>query len=128
MAADVLVKHYQDLAVWQKAMDLTVMVYKITEQLPKSEVYGLASQIRRAAVSVPSNIAEGSSRRSTGEFIRFTNIASGSVAELQTQTMLMHRLGYCNEEIYSTLINTINEVGRMLYGLQNSLSKVLNSK
>ena len=121
------IKSYQDLSVWQKAMDLTEATYKATMHFPKSETYGLTSQLRRASVSVASNIAEGSAKRSTREFIRFINIASGSVAELQTQTILSYRLGYLDELSYVRQINAIDEIGRMLHGLQESLHEKLDA-
>lgn len=121
------IKSYQDLNVWQKAMDLTVMVYKATMHFPKTETYGLTGQLRRACVSIASNIAEGSAKRSTREFIRFVNIASGSVAELQTQAILSYRLEYFDELTYARLINAIDEIGRMLYGLQESLHEKLDA-
>lgn len=106
-------------------MDLTVLIYKATSCFPKAETYGLMSQLRRAAVSVASNIAEGSAKRSTREFIRFINMASGSTAELQTQTILSYRLGYFNELGYTRLIQKVDEVGKMLHGLQESLHRRL---
>ncbi len=127
MQAQNKVKSYQDLSVWQKAMDLVVLLYKATEGFPKTEAYGLAGQLRRAAVSVASNIAEGSAKRSTREFIRFINIASGSTAELQTQVILSLRLEYLDEMTYTRLIPKIDEIGRMLHGLQESLHERLET-
>jgi four helix bundle protein len=121
------IKSYRDLNVWQKAMDLATLVYAHTEAYPKTESYGLTSQLRRAAVSVASNIAEGSAKRSTREFIRFINIASGSVAELQTQTILSQHLGYIDEVAYNNLIHKMDEIGRMLHGLQESLHERLDA-
>jgi four helix bundle protein len=121
------IKSYQDLNVWQKAMDLVVVIYKATAAFPKTETYGLTNQLRRAAVSVASNIAEGSAKRSTREFIRFINIASGSVAELQTQIILSQRLDYFDEVTYTRLIQKVDEIGRMLHGLQESLHERLDA-
>lgn len=86
------IRSYRDLVVWQKGMDLVEGVYRVTKAFPKDEVYGLTSQIRRAVVSIPSNIAEGQSRMTSGEFIHFLGIARGSLAELETQIILAQRL------------------------------------
>jgi four helix bundle protein len=121
------VKSYRDLKVWQKAMDLLVDVYAITETFPKSEQYGLVSQIRRASVSIPSNLAEGSSRRSTAEFLRYINIASGSLAELETQLIASQKLQFITEEHLNPLMVRVDEISRMLQGLYDSLQKRMNS-
>ena len=118
-------KKYKDLNVWKKAMKLTIDVYKTTRQFPKYELYGLTSQIRRSAVSMPSNIAEGAGRtyRKKGtnkEFSRFLDIALGSSAELETQLILAHELEYMNNEIFLQLSGDIEEIQKMLYGLQKS--------
>lgn len=91
---DPMIKSYQDLDVWQKAMDLVVMCYKLCKKFPKHEVYGLASQLQRAAVSVPANIAEGRQRQHVKEFIQHLSIAYGSLAELETHIQIAGRLGY----------------------------------
>lgn len=114
-------KGYQDLLVWQKAMDLTEGIYKATQLFPKEELYGLTSQIRRAAVSITSNIAEGHARNTTGEFIQFIGYARGSVAELETQIILSYRLGYINEEAKEILFSQATDVSKMLMGLTKSL-------
>src|SRR5512135_2077752 len=88
------VKNYRDLIAWQKAMDLVEMVYRLTKDFPKDEIYTLTSQIRRAVVSVPANIAEGQGRASDGEFHRFLTIAHGSLRELETHLFIAQRLGY----------------------------------
>uniref|UniRef100_UPI00286E62D0 four helix bundle protein n=1 Tax=Chamaesiphon sp. VAR_69_metabat_338 TaxID=2964704 RepID=UPI00286E62D0 len=88
------ISSFRDLRVWQLGMDLTERVYRITDSFPKSEIYGLTSQIRRAAVSIPSNLAEGHGRNSTKEFLQFIAIAFGSICELETQILLSHRLKY----------------------------------
>ncbi len=87
------VRSYRDLTVWQRSMTLAELVYAATSQFPKSELYGLVSQMRRAAISIPSNIAEGHSRISTGGYVQFLGIARGSLAELETQIELAKRLG-----------------------------------
>jgi four helix bundle protein len=111
---------HRELIVWQKAMDLVVAVYKLTQFFPKSEVYGLASQMRRAAVSVPSNIAEGHGLKQTQAYARHLAIANGSLTELETQLEIARRLGYLTAE-HEAIINQAGEVGRMLAGLRRSL-------
>jgi four helix bundle protein len=108
---------YQDLIAWQKAMDLAEEVYKATRGFPKHELYGLTSQLRRAAVSVPSNIAEGQGRLTPGEFKQFLGHARGSLLETETQIMLAGRLRYVSSEEMSHVIKLSAEVGRILNGL-----------
>ena len=115
---------YKDLTVWEKSMDLTEEIYKLVKTFPKEEIYALSNQMRRAAVSIPSNIAEGSSRQSTKEFIQFIYIACGSLSELETQLLLSRRLNYVDDEKFNYIISLCDEVGRML----NGLKCVLNSK
>jgi four helix bundle protein len=112
---------YRDLKVWQQAMALTKAVYEVTARFPKQEIYGLSSQVQRAAVSIPSNIAEGHARESPRDFARYISIAMGSAAELETQLMLAQELGYATQEDVSKLLESSAEVGRMLRGLQRSL-------
>lgn len=90
-----MVKSYQDLEVWQKSMDLVVMCYQLNKVFPKSEIYGLSSQLQRAAVSIPSNIAEGRQRQHSREFLQFLSIASGSLAEVETRVQIADRLKLC---------------------------------
>src|SRR5262245_48278962 len=92
------VKSYRDLLVWQKAMNLVVESYRLANQLPKSELYGLTSQIQRAAISVPANIAEGHGRDHLGDYLRHLSIANGSLMELETHLLLIHRLAYLSIE------------------------------
>ena len=120
-------KNYRDLIAWQKAMDLVEEVYKLTRDFPKEEVYALTSQMRRAAVSIPSNIAEGEGRRSSNEFGHFLSIAHGSLRELETQIMIARRLAYLTDAQTQTLISMTEEVGRLLNGLANSLKRRRNS-
>ncbi len=108
-------KTHKDLDVWKKSMDLVVEIYTLTKVFPSNEVYGLSSQIKRAAVSVPSNIAEGASRKGNKEFIQFLYISLGSLSEVETQVVLAKRLGF-TDEIETTLIN-IEDVKKMLNGL-----------
>jgi len=115
------VKSYRDLLVWQRAIELSVAVYKLTEEFPRHELYGLAVQLRRAVVSIPSNIAEGQSRRTTGEFIQFLCIARGSNAEVQTQLFLIRTLGFADQASIAKCESLSLEVARMLNGLIASL-------
>ena len=109
---------HKDLEVWKKAMDLAVHTYSLTLQFPKEELYGLTSQVRRSAVSIPSNIAEGPARHSRKEFIQFLHIASGSVAELETQLLLAIRMEFISGD---SVISHIEEVRKLLLGLLRSL-------
>ena len=115
--------HYKDLTVWQKAIDLTTEIYRITKKMPKDELYGLTNQMRRAAVSIPSNIAEGNGRASTGDYVRFLTIARGSVAEVETQLLISVRLDFLSQEDIAAALSLIDEVGRML----NSMIKKLRN-
>lgn len=121
------VQDYRDLKVWQAAMELTTAIYAITSRFPTSEAFGLSSQMQRAAVSIPSNIAEGHARDSTKEFLRFVSIAMGSLAEIETQLILSNRLNYIEEDKLGTLFGQTGEIGRMLRGLQHSLKAKLPS-
>jgi len=109
--------HFRDLKVWQAAMSLTVAVYSATQDFPGDERYGLTSQMRRCAASIPANIAEGSARRGNGEFLQFLHISAGSLAELETFLELARRLGYFEEDVVADMDKQTIEVGRMLYGL-----------
>lgn len=115
-----MIKDYKELVVWQKAMELVIAIYKATNTFPNEELYGLTSQIRRAAVSVPSNIAEGQGRQTRGEFRQFLGQARGSLAELETQLLIAHSLGYLED--CSELLAQRVEVARLLNGLLNSLT------
>jgi four helix bundle protein len=112
----------KELKIWNKAIDLTVEVYKATENFPKQETYGLTSQIRRAAVSVPSNISEGAGRNGTGEFRHFLSIANGSSYELQTQLIISNRLELLDNKTLEPLLNELEEIQKMNYKLQQTLS------
>ena len=111
------IRHYRDLLVWQKAVDWVDAIYAATREWPKEERYGLISQVTRAAVSVPSNIAEGCARRSTGEFVRFLSIARGSLAEAETQLIIGTRQGYLDQASQKALLDAVDEISRMLAGL-----------
>jgi len=116
---------YSELLVWQKAMDLVTDIYKITASFPNEERFGLSSQARRAAVSIPSNIAEGHGRKSTGAYLNHLSIAYGSLMELETQTKIAVRLCFLQEDTAANLLQRMDEIGRMLTGLKNSLNEKL---
>lgn len=115
------VRSYRDLIAWQKAMDLVAEIYSSTQVFPKAEMYGLVSQLRRAAVSVPSDIAEGHARQSTGEFRQFLGHALGSVAELDTQILIGEKLGYLDADRSNNLLSRTREVGKIINGLIRAL-------
>ena len=114
---------YQDLVAWQKAMDLVTDVYKLTCAFPKEEVCGLTSQLRRAAVSVPSNIAEGQGRKGDGEFKHFLRLSLGSLMEVETQIIISKRLGYLEPSAAETVLRDTAELGRIMNGLIKSLAR-----
>jgi four helix bundle protein len=118
-----MAQHFKDLIVWQKAMDLVTDVYRLTEAFPKREVYSLTDQLRRAAVSIPSNIAEGQAHFSKAEFIHYLRHSSGSLAELETQLLIAQRLEYSDRTQIESLVRQVVEVGKILSGLINSLKK-----
>lgn len=115
------IESYENLIVWQKAMDVVTLVYGVTKKFPKEEIYGLTSQMRRCAVSIPSNIAEGSRRSSRKDFRNFLLIAFGSGAELETQLKIAIRLSYGTPEDYTQCMTLLNEVMRMLNTLISKL-------
>jgi len=115
------IKSYKDLIVWQKAMELVVAVYELTENYPKSEIYGLTAQTRKSAVSIPSNIAEGSRRSSRKDYCHFIIIAYGSGSELETQIEIAKRLPFGKDLNFSAVDNLLNEVMRMLNKMMSSL-------
>lgn len=111
---------YRELKVWQLGMSLTTRVYKLTGNFPQHELYGLTSQLRRASVSIPSNIAEGHARSTPKEMIRFCSIAKGSLAELETQILVSIELGYSSADAAAGILESTTELGRMLSGLIRS--------
>lgn len=115
--------NFQELKVWQRAMDITEKIYRISAEFPVEEKYGITSQIRRSAVSIPSNIAEGAGRNTDGEFKNFLGIASGSSNELFTQLILSHRLELVSENTVKPLLNELIEVQKMNYSLIQKFSK-----
>ena len=117
------VRSYRDLLVWQKAIDLVVECYRASDGFPKSELYGLTSQLRRAVVSVPANIAEGRGRRSTNAFLHFLDIAYGSLVEVETLLEIASRLAFLAPDVHQNLTACAAEIGRMLNGLIASLEQ-----
>jgi four helix bundle protein len=112
---------HEKLDVWKKSVDFVVNVYKATEQFPSDEKFGLTSQIRRASVSIPANIAEGAGRKSNKEFIHFLSIAQGSASEVSTEILIAHRLEYIDLERFTELNSDLDNIGRMITGLANHL-------
>jgi four helix bundle protein len=112
---------FRDLQVWQRAMQLTTAIYELMRDFPREEIYGLTSQIRQAAVSVPSNIAEGQGRLSSREFTQFLSIARGSICELQTQLEIARALGFGNPELIDEAERISHEVGKMMFAFLGSL-------
>lgn len=110
-------KTYRDLVVWDKSMDIVTHIYELTKIFPKEEIYGLTSQVRRSAVSIPSNIAEGYGRRSTDDYIRFLQISMSSLYEMQTQVEISLNLKYINQEKFELIFSMTREVERMLSSL-----------
>ena len=122
-----MLKNYRDLIVWQKSYQLCIDIYRITKDFPKEERFGLTSQIRRAAVSVPSNIAEGYGRKTTPDYIRALYVAYGSHCELETQMLLSGDLGYIKVADMKKLQEEIGEVERMLKALIKSLERKVSN-
>jgi four helix bundle protein len=117
------IKSFRDLRVWQLATEIVELVYRLTRSFPRSEVYGLASQIQRAAVSVPSNIAEGHTREHTKEYLQHLSIAQASLAELETQLEIATRLKYVSAQDSLPIAERVGSLGRQLYALRNALLK-----
>jgi four helix bundle protein len=117
------VQSYRELIVWQKAMKLVQSIYSLTKDFPKEEVYALTSQIRRAAVSIPSNIAEGQGRDSTKEFLHHLSIAYGSLMEVETQILIAQSLEYLKSEETNLILEKTAETGRLINGLSRSLKQ-----
>ena len=116
-----MAQDYKDLIVWQKAIDLTLLIYKLTQEFPKSEIYGLTSQMRRASISVASNIAEGYGKSSKGEYLLYLGHARGSNFEVQTQLVLAEELGFGSATARCAVDNLSQEVSRMLVSLMRKL-------
>ncbi len=114
-------KNFKNLKIWQNGIEMVVEVYQITETFPKEEVYGLTGQIKRSAVSIPSNIAEGAGRGSNKDFNRFLDVALGSSFELETQLIIANKLEFLNDTDFDKLNQQIDEEQKMIIGLQKSL-------
>jgi len=119
--SDIDYRPHRKLDVWKNSMEFVKDIYEATNTFPKSEIYGITSQMRRAAVSVPSNLAEGAARKSRKEFKQYLNIAQGSISELDTQIELALMLDYIDKIIYDDLMNKLNTISKMLFGLSRSL-------
>ncbi|MDR3130514.1 MAG: four helix bundle protein [Treponema sp.] len=115
-------KSYQDLIVWQKSKNLAIRIYRCTQGFPSTEKFGIVSQMRRAAISIPANIAEGQARNTTGEFLQSLGFARGSLAELETFIIISEELAYLKPENSEELLKDCGEIGKMLSSLQKSLS------
>jgi four helix bundle protein len=120
------IRSYKDLIVWQRAVDFSVKVYRVTKKFPREELYGLTSQIRRSAVSIPSNIAEGQVRSSDAAFANHLEIALGSAAELETQLTIALKVTYLQPLEYENTVSELTEIVRMLYGLLSKLRHPTN--
>jgi four helix bundle protein len=116
---------HKDLEVWKKSMEMVTKIYTLTRSFPKEELYGLTNQMRRAAVSVPSNIAEGAGRNSSKELLQFLYYATGSLSELETQLIIAHNLEYFNNEQKQDIDTMVSEIFKMLSGLIKSLKNQL---
>jgi len=114
-------RSYRDLNVWKLSIELVKDIYQVTAKYPPEEIYGLTNQLRRAAVSIPSNIAEGQGRNSIKEFKQFLAIDLGSLAELETQLIISHEIGYLNQENFSKMSASLDDIRKMLKALANSL-------
>ncbi|MGH9947485.1 MAG: four helix bundle protein [Pyrinomonadaceae bacterium] len=121
------VRSYRDLIAWQKAMELTALVYELTDKFPGEERFGLTLQIRKAVVSIPSNIAEGQGRNSTKEFINHLSISYGSLMETETQNLIAEMRQYITNDESALVLNKSAEVGRLINGLSNSLGRKARS-
>ena len=117
------IRSYQELKIWQKSMDLVVSCYGICKTFPTEEKYGLTSQLQRAAVSIPANIAEGKHRQHTKEFLQHLSIASGSLAELETHLLIASRLDYISKQNILSLLEQTTKISKMIYGLKKSLKQ-----
>jgi four helix bundle protein len=114
-------RSYRDLNVWKLSIEMVKDIYQVTAKFPSVEIYGLTNQLRRAAISIPSNIAEGQGRNSFKEFKQFLGIALGSLAELETQLIISHEIGYLNQEDLSKLLASLDDIRKMVKALANSL-------
>jgi len=118
-----IIRSYRDLTVWQKSVDLAHRLYGVTRGFPADERFGLSSQIQRAAVSIPANIAEGNSKSGKGHYLNHLSHATGSLSELETLLLIAHRVGYLTAAAYRVLVSLTDEVGRMLNSLTRSVAR-----
>ncbi len=116
-------RSYRDLKVWQRSLDLAIEIYRVTRSFPKEELYGLVTQVRRAAVSIPSNIAEGYGRYHRGDYVRHLSIANGSLKELETQILIANRLGMVEAASLEHFLAETGQLGRMLGSLMRKLKR-----
>jgi four helix bundle protein len=114
---------HEKLEVWTKAVELVITIYRNTSTFPKEEKFGLTSQIRRAAVSIPANIAEGAARQGSKEFLHFLSIAQGSTSELETELLIAQRLGYLEPQVHEAMYAELNAIARMIVGLSQHLKR-----
>ncbi len=121
-----MIRTYKELIVWQKSVKLTLLVYKLTSTFPKDEIYGIVSQMRRSAVSIASNIAEGWARKNTREFINFLSMSNGSVAELQTQLVISRELNYGDDGLDDEIEGVLVEIQKMIPAMMVSLKRASN--
>lgn len=122
------ISNHKDLIVWQKSIDLVADIYQLTKSFPEDELYGLTSQMRRAVISIPSNIAEGCARSSTKEFLRFIQISKGSLAEIETQAIIANKLEYITTKILEEKIHKIVEIRKITGGLERKLKERIHNK
>ena len=115
--------NHKDLEVWKKSMDLVALVYQLTNDFPDTEKFGLTNQLRRAVVSIPSNIAEGAGRDSSPQFNQFLNIAFGSSYELQTQLIISERLNFISKEVNEPILSKLDEIQKMIYVFKENVNK-----
>lgn len=115
-------KTHLDLDVWKRSLEFVTLIYRLTGKFPKSEIYGITSQIRRSAISIPSNIAEGAGRTSKKEFSHFLSISLGSLAELETQLIISDNLNYLDSGLLNDLISKLSSIRKMIFGLKKSIS------
>jgi len=120
-----VIKSYRDLQIWQEAVDLVELVYRASAAFPADERFGLTSQLRRSSVSIPSNIAEGHARPTTRDYLRFLGISLGSLAEMETQILIAHRLGYIDDASLDRVCQASDRIGRMLRAMMKSLQTKL---
>lgn len=121
-------RSHTNLDAWKRSIDLVTEIYRLTDTFPNEEKFGLTSQLRRAAVSIPANIAEGAARRSLKEFRKFLSNAQGSASEVETELLIAFRLGYCSREAYEEMFRTIDDIGRMLTGLSKHLNRQIKQQ